>query len=90
MKFRKDYGVFCCEHVFKKEREIRLIVRDEGYQFLCGNDDIEGSEPRLVGIQHILSYQPEIENIAVNLSENTLAYKDENSNIWNVESLENE
>ena len=87
MKFREDYGVFCCEHIFNRERKVKLIVRDDGYQFLCGEDDIENSEPKFVGIYYILEYQPEIENIALNLKEMTLAYKDEND-IWKVENVE--
>ena len=33
-------GVFCCGHVFRGERPVRLVMRSDGdWQFLCGGDD---------------------------------------------------
>lgn len=35
-------GVFCCGHVFRHERPVRLVDHDEGdWQFLCGEADHE-------------------------------------------------
>ena len=47
MKFRSDYGVFVCPHVFKNERPILEVIRDpDGYwQFLCGSKHDPKKEP---------------------------------------------
>lgn len=33
-------GVYCCGHLFRRERPALLVVREDGdWQFLCGNAD---------------------------------------------------
>jgi len=64
-KFRRDYGVYCCNHVFLDERPILLAIRDpDGYwQFLCGEDDDAG-DCHLVGIGHLLDRDPSLDQMA--------------------------
>jgi hypothetical protein len=38
-------AVYCCGHLFRRERKARLVGRpDDDWQFLCGEDD--GADPR--------------------------------------------
>jgi len=39
-RFNPNYGVYCCSHVFCNEREILVVIHDEDWQFLCGENDV--------------------------------------------------
>lgn len=65
-KFRNDYGVFVCEHVFKDKLPVLEAVRDpDGYwQFFCGGEeDFENSRPRHIGIGHLTNIDPSIHEL---------------------------
>ncbi|WP_252036461.1 MULTISPECIES: hypothetical protein [Vibrio] len=58
MKFRNDYGVFVCTHVFEKTRPVLFSVRDfDGdWQFLCGIDGcVESGRPHHIGVGHLVA-----------------------------------
>ncbi len=87
-EFRKDYGVYCCPHVFKNERPVLLVIRDPDgdYQFLCGeNDDTE--ECHLVGVVHLLDRDPSLELLA-NLNEGHGAERKTKNHNWEYFELE--
>ncbi|CAM3226633.1 DUF2185 domain-containing protein [Vibrio neptunius] len=68
MKFREDYGVWVCPHVFKKTRPILLSVRDYdgSWQFLCGLEGcVESGEPHHVGIGHLLSEDSTLDELTI-------------------------
>lgn len=57
MKFRDDYGVYVCSHIFENSRPILDSVRDKdgSWQFLCGVDGcVDEGEPHLVGVGHLV------------------------------------
>lgn len=62
-KLQNDSGVFCCDHVFYKIRDIHLVIHDDGWQFLCGNDNIEVDEIHYVGFGHLKDYDPSLKEI---------------------------
>lgn len=47
---------YICEHVFRAERPILLVSREDGdWMFMCGSGDHYDSElPRVVGLSHII------------------------------------
>jgi hypothetical protein len=59
-------GVYCCGHLFRRERRALLVVRDEGdWQFLCGNVDHDDPlEPYHVSIGALLDSDPTLNDIA--------------------------
>ncbi|WGO98142.1 hypothetical protein QFX18_19225 [Saccharophagus degradans] len=57
-KFRDDYGVYVCSHVFENKAPVLEGVRDSDgcWQLFCGGEhDFELEEPRLVGMGCITS-----------------------------------
>lgn len=64
--FRRDYGIFCCPHVFRDERPVLFVVRDpDGYwQFLCGQEDEDFAHGHHVDVGHLLDRDPTLEKMA--------------------------
>jgi hypothetical protein len=64
-KFRHDYGVYCCPHVYEATSPVLVVIRDpDGYwQFLCGSPEDTG-DCHLVGVGHLLERDPSLENMA--------------------------
>lgn len=62
-KFSRDFGVYCCPHVFDNSRPILLVIRDPDgdWQFLCGKEDDIGTSPHHVGVGHLLERDPSLE-----------------------------
>ncbi len=58
-RFNPNYGVYCCSHVFSNEREILVVIHDEDWQFLCGEND-DGEKCHLVGVDHLLERDPSL------------------------------
>jgi len=58
--------VFCCEHVFRHERPVLYVCREDGdWQFLCGESDHSGStEPVVVGVGHLVKDDPSLDEVA--------------------------
>lgn len=59
-------GVYCCGHLFRRERLALLVVREEGdWQFLCGAADHDDPlEPYHVSVGALLSADPTLNEIA--------------------------
>jgi hypothetical protein len=62
-----ETAAFICEHIFQATRPICLVARTEGgWQLLCGplgQDDVDHSKPRLVGLNHLLARDPTLREI---------------------------
>jgi hypothetical protein len=44
-QFQERLGVICCGHVFRREREVKLVVRtSDRRQFMCGGTDHVGAD----------------------------------------------
>ena len=85
-KFRSDYGVYVCSHVFSKDRLVKTVIRDpDGYwQFLCGETD--DNECHLVAVGHLVDADSTLEEMA-DLEPNTGADKN-SQNQWEYYELE--
>jgi hypothetical protein len=59
-------GVFCCGHVFRRQRRVKLVGRqDEDWQFLCGeNDHSDPNEPYHVSVGVLLDVDPTLNEVA--------------------------
>ena len=59
-------GVFCCGHVFRMERAILLVCRDDGdWQFLCGQTDHgDSNEPYVVCVGELLKRDASLNEVA--------------------------
>jgi hypothetical protein len=59
-------GVFCCGHVFRRERRTMLVGRQDGdWQFMCGNTDhSDPDEPYHVSVGVLLDVDPTLHQIA--------------------------
>ncbi len=62
-RFSPDFGVYCCKHVLSKDRTVLVVIRDKDWQFLCGESD-DGDNCHLVGVGHLLSEDPSLEEMA--------------------------
>ncbi|OCY53658.1 hypothetical protein [Acinetobacter pittii] len=80
-QFQRDFGVYCCPHIFHKEKPVLLVVRDEDgdWQFLCGND--ADDECHYVGVGHLLDRDNSLE-VLVDLEKNTGAERDDANQVW--------
>lgn len=68
MKFRNDYGVYVCPHVFENSRPILDSVRDTdgSWQFLCGVDGCtDEGEPQLVAVGHLVKRDPSVNELTL-------------------------
>lgn len=54
--------VFCCEHVFRHERSVLYVCREDGdWQFLCGQGDhAKTRDPMVVGVGHLIEWDPSL------------------------------
>lgn len=59
-------GVFCCGHVFRRERLVRLVMRLDGdWQFLCGGDDHQAPErPHHVHVGALVAHDPSLSEVS--------------------------
>jgi hypothetical protein len=61
--------VICCGHVFRREREVRLVAREsDGWQFMCGGTDHVGPDGkpdgRRIHVGHLLNFDPSLNHLA--------------------------
>ena len=56
---------YICSHVFDASRPVLLVVREDGdWSLLCGEfHDFEAQLPKVVGIGHLLSRDPSLEEV---------------------------
>ena len=87
--FRRDYGVFCCPHIFRNERPVLLVARDpDGYwQFLCGQEDEDFQQGHHVGVGHLLERDPTLEDMA-NIEISTGARRKSIDSTWQFFNLD--
>jgi hypothetical protein len=59
-------GVFCCGHVFRRERSVMLVGHQEGdWQFLCGKaDHVDPKEPYHVSVGILLDVDSSLNDVA--------------------------
>ncbi|MBC5765649.1 hypothetical protein H8R02_14370 [Ramlibacter sp. GTP1] len=59
-------GVYCCGHVFRRERGVRLVSHEDGdWQFLCGDvDHVDPDEPYHVSVGVLLERDPTIDTVS--------------------------
>lgn len=75
-------AAFLCDHVFNGSRPILYVCRDGGdWQFLCGDDHEEDDQPHLVGIVHVVSRDPSLEELA-DLSSDWEAEREMAGGVW--------
>jgi hypothetical protein len=88
-EFRENYAVYCCPHIFNKQRPILLVIRDPDgdWQFLCGEND-DTDECHTVGIGHLLDKEVELGQFA-NLVEGSGAERETVEHEWQFFELEN-
>jgi hypothetical protein len=62
----KRMGVYCCRHLFRRERSALLVDREDGdWQFLCGNADHDDPlEPYHISVGTLLDVDPTLNEIA--------------------------
>jgi hypothetical protein len=90
MEFNDNYGVYICPHIFKKESAVFVGLRDpDGYwQFFCEDESCpESSEPHLVGVGHLTSEDPTI-NELTSLQPNSFAQRIHVNADWEFGELE--
>ena len=89
-KFKDDYGVYVCSHVFQRESPVLESVRDpDGFwQFFCGQDhDMDVEEPHLIGVGHLTSSDSTIHELT-NLKPGQYAERSTFSESWVFGDLE--
>ncbi|GFD82379.1 hypothetical protein KUL118_52410 [Tenacibaculum sp. KUL118] len=61
--FNPEFGVYCCNHVFSRERDVSVVIREgNDWQFLCGEDDDERCH--LIHVHHLLDRDNTLEVMA--------------------------
>ena len=89
MKFKKDYGVYCCKHVFENSRPCLFTVRDfdGSWQFLCGDATCPKSgPPKLIGVGHLIDNDSAIDKLAI-LNNGTCAERKNKKSNWKISDL---
>ena len=66
MRFSSDHlAAYICPHVFVDARPVLLVVHDDGdWMFLCGGDDHTADDCHLVGVGHLISRDPSLDECA--------------------------
>lgn len=91
-KFRNDFGVYTCPHVFKKQRPVNLIIRDPDgdWQFSCGNEEADdASDCHLIGVGHLLEIDSSL-GIMADLEPNHGAQRNQANDDWEFFELDTE
>jgi hypothetical protein len=59
-------AVYCCGHIFRRERCAKLVGRpDEDWQLLCGEGDgMDSNEPYHVSVGAMLEFDPTLHEVA--------------------------
>lgn len=59
-------GVYCCGHIFRRDRPALLVARDDGdWQFICGEaDHSDPLEPYHVSVGMLLDADPTLNQVA--------------------------
>jgi hypothetical protein len=58
-------AVYVCHHVFTHERPVLLVSHDDGdWQFLCGGPHEKEEIPHVIGVSHIVGFDPTVSEVA--------------------------
>jgi hypothetical protein len=81
--FDSSLGVFCCGHVFRNERPVKLVIYEGGdWQFMCGgNDHKEANDGFYIHVGHLISQDPSLNEIS-DLSADSEAERHEPGALW--------
>ena len=84
------FGVFCCPHVFRKEKPILLVIRDPDgdWHFLCDKGE-KKNDCHHIGVGHLLQRDKTLD-VMVNLSVATGAKREDVLSEWDYFELEND
>ena len=75
-------AVYVCHHVFTRERPILLVTHADGdWQFLCGDPHEKGDRPEVVGVEHVVSHDPTVKQVA-NIKANEEAERESVAHPW--------
>ena len=88
-KFKNDYAVYLCPHVFSENKPILEVVRDPDgcWQFFCGQDhDFENEECHTVGIGHLIEIDLSIQEL-VKMKKGTFAERKNINSKWSYGEL---
>lgn len=85
-EFNPKFGVYCCPHVFRKERDVMVVIRDEDWQFLCGEEE-DDDKCHLVHVEHLLERDQSLRVLA-NLENMTGASRIHKNAEWEFFNLE--
>jgi hypothetical protein len=62
---KSNLACYICDHVFRNERPVLLVVYEDGdWSFLCGGDDHSGDWCNVVGIGHLVKRDPSLNDCA--------------------------
>ncbi len=90
MKFKSDFGVYVCPHIFDRSRPVLDSIRDfDGdWQFLCGVEGcIEDGEPHHIGVGHLASTDSTINELTV-LEPGMYAERSDIKAVWEFGKLQ--
>lgn len=76
-------GVFCCGHVFRREREVKLVAHDDkaDWQFMCGATGHSRTDGHFVIIEVLLRFDPSLDQLA-DLPRGWEAERDDSRSPW--------
>jgi hypothetical protein len=81
-----DASTIVCNHVFKRERPIGLLVHhaDRTWSAMCGAHDHEeaAEEFKVIHLGHVFEWHPEFEELAARLAPGQMADKADNG--WEI------
>jgi hypothetical protein len=90
IKFKSDFGVYACPHVFDGSRPVLESVRDfDGdWQFLCGIEGcVQKGGPHHIGVGHLVQTDPSIDELTV-LEPGMYASRSEKHLAWDIGQLD--
>ena len=92
MRFRDDYGVYVCPHVFGGHADVLLAVRDfdGSWQFLCGAEhDTERETPCVIGVSHLTEIDDSIHELT-EMTPGQVARRQSKNVDWTIGDLSEE
>ena len=91
MKFRDDFGVYVCPHIFNNESPVLEGIRDPdgNWQFFCGSENCAlESKPHFIGVGHLTNSDSTINELSC-LEPGTYGERKNLTESWAFGQLEN-
>ncbi len=77
-----ELASFTCSHVFSAQRDVLLVIREEGdWMFMCGEEHESDEEYHLVGLNHLLDRDGSLREV-LDLSEGFEAERSSKAGAW--------